>query len=91
MARKPATRAEYTLFDVIYEDGSQRSNRRVPSGILDGLDGDDPARGVIEEQDKLIAERSGTPALAIKSLHRAGSKRADESERAPRHASSSNR
>jgi hypothetical protein len=91
MARKPATRAEYTLFDVIYEDGSQRSNRRVPSGILDGLDGDDPARGVIEEQDRLIAERSGTPALAIKSLHRAGSKRADESERTPRHASSSNR
>jgi hypothetical protein len=91
MARKPATRAEYTLFDVIYEDGSQRSNRRVPSGILDGLDRDAPARAVIEEQDRLIAERSGTPALAIKSLHRAGSKKASTSEQAPRHASPSNR
>src|SRR2546421_708591 len=36
MARKPATRAEFTLFDVVYEDGSQRSNRRVPSGVLGG-------------------------------------------------------
>ena len=42
MARKPATRAEFTLFDVVYEDGSQRSNRRVPSEILGGLDGDAP-------------------------------------------------
>ena len=55
MARKPATRVEFTLFDVIYEDGSQRSNRRVPSDILGGLDGDAPARAIIEEQDRLIA------------------------------------
>ena len=61
MARKPATRAEFTLFDVVYEDGSQRSNRRVPSGVLGGLDGDAPARAVIEEQDRLIADKSGTP------------------------------
>jgi hypothetical protein len=69
MARKPATRVEFTLFDVIYEDGSQRSNRRVPSEILGGLDGDAPARAIIEEQDRLIAERSGTPPLAVKSMH----------------------
>ena len=70
MARKPATRAEFALFDVFYEDGSQRSNRRVPSEILDGLDGDAPARVVIEEQDRLIAEKSGNPVLAIKSIRR---------------------
>ncbi len=63
MARKPATRAEFVLFDVFYEDGSRRSNRRVPSEILGGLDGDAPARSVIEEQDRLIAERSGNPVL----------------------------
>ena len=57
MARKPATRAEFTLFDVVYEDGSQRSNRRVPSEVLGGLDGDAPARAVIAEQDRLIAEK----------------------------------
>ena len=62
MARKPATRVEFTLFDVLYEDGSQRSNRRVPSRILGGPDGDAPARAVIEEQDRLVAEKSGTPA-----------------------------
>ena len=88
MARKPATRAEFILFDVVYEDGSQRSNRRVPSELLGGLDGDVPARAVIEEQDRLIAQKSGTPALAVKSLHRSGSKK--EETRSPRYASSSN-
>jgi hypothetical protein len=88
MARKPATRAEYTLFDVVYEDGSQRSNRRVPSEILGGLDGDAPARAVIEEQDRVIAERSGSPPLAVKSIHRSGAKKTDD--RSSRYASSSN-
>ena len=84
MARKPATRAEFTLFDVVYEDGSQRSNRRVPSEMLGGLDGDAPARAVIEEQDRLIAEKSGTPAIPVKSIHRSGSKKADEGRRSSR-------
>ena len=44
MARKPATRVEFTLFDVVYEDGSLRSNRRVPSDVLGSLDGDAAAR-----------------------------------------------
>ncbi len=74
MARKPATRVEFVLFDVFYEDGSQRSNRRVPSDILGGLDGDAPARAVIEEQDRLIAEKSGKPAVAVKSIRRSGAK-----------------
>jgi len=86
MARKPATRVEYTLFDVIYEDGSQRSNRRVPSEILGGLDGDAPARAIIEEQDRRIAERSGTPPLAVKSMHRSGDKKTDEAVRSARYA-----
>lgn len=90
MARKPASRAEFTLFDVVYEDDSQRSNRRVPSGILGSLDGDAPARAVIEEQDRLIAEKSGTPALAVKSIHRSGAKKADDAMRSPRYASASN-
>lgn len=72
MARKPGARAEFVLFDVLYEDGSQRSNRRVPSDILGGLDGDEPARAVIEEQDRAIAEKSGVPPIPIKSLKRSG-------------------
>ena len=74
MARKPATREGFVLFDVIYEDGSLRSNRRVPSDILGGLDGDAPARAVIEEQDRVIAEKSGKPALAVKSIRRSAGK-----------------
>jgi hypothetical protein len=74
MARKPATREPFVLFDVLYEDGSQRSNRRVPSETLGGLDGDAPARTVIAEQDRLIAEKSGKPALAVKSIRRSSGK-----------------
>jgi hypothetical protein len=74
MARKPGTRAEYVLFDVFYEDGTQRSNRKVPSTVLGGLDGDAPARQIIDEQDRLIAEKSGLPVQAIKSVRRSGAK-----------------
>jgi hypothetical protein len=74
MARKPASRTEFVMFDVFYEDGSQRSNRRVPSMVLGGIDGDAPARTTIEEQDRVIAEKSGTPALAINRIRRSGSK-----------------
>ena len=72
MAKKPAARAEFVLFDVIYEDGSQRSNRRVPANILGGLDADEPARTIIEEQDREIAAKSGQPPLRIETLKRAG-------------------
>jgi len=74
MARKPTKRTEFVLFDVIYEDGSQRSNRRVPSEILGGLEKDEPARGFIMEQDREIAEKSGLAPMTIKSLHRSGEK-----------------
>ena len=74
MARKPASRTEFVMFDVFYEDGSQRSNRRFPSLVLGGIDGDAPARATIEEQDRVIAEKSGTPAMAIDRIRRSGSK-----------------
>ena len=70
MARKPQARTEYVLFDVVYEDGSQRSNRKVPADLLGGLDGDDPAKTFLMEQDRDIAEKSGVPPLPIKSLRR---------------------
>jgi hypothetical protein len=58
MARKPASRTEYVMFDVFYEDGSRRSNRKVPSSVLGGLDLDEPAHAILEEQDRLISEKS---------------------------------
>jgi hypothetical protein len=76
MARKPGTRAsaEFVLFDPVYEDGSQRSNRRVPSAVLGGAEGDGPAHDFIAEQDRVIAMKSGLPAVAIKSVRRSDSK-----------------
>ena len=58
------------LFDVVYEDDSRDSNRRVPVSVLGGLEGDEPARRVIEEQDEAIAAKSGRPRLPITHLTR---------------------
>ena len=70
MARKPTARSEYVLFNVYYQDGSQRSNRRVPAEILGGIDGDEPARKLIEEQDHEISDKSGMTPLRIERIVR---------------------
>jgi len=77
MAKKPGSnnKGEWVFFDVVYEDGSQRSNRRVPAALLEGLEKDAPARGYLIEQDREIAEKSGRAPLAIKSLSRTGAKK----------------
>ena len=74
MARRPGSRTEFVFFDVLYEDGTQRSNRRVPGEILGGLEADEPARNFIAGQDAEIAEKSGNPPLQIKTLWRSGEK-----------------
>ena len=70
MARKPTPRNEFVLFNVTYKDGTQRSNRRVPADLLGGIDGDEPARALIEEQDREISAKSGLPPLSIKRIVR---------------------
>ena len=77
MPKRPGTnpKGEFAFFNVVYEDGSQRSNRRVPAELLGGLDGDEPARGYIMEQDREIAQKGGRVPLAIKSLSRVGAKK----------------
>lgn len=72
MAKKPTARTEFVMFDVVYEDGTQRSNRKVDANLLGGLDGDEPARAAIMEQDQAISEKSGVPPLEIKSIRRSG-------------------
>jgi hypothetical protein len=47
----------------------------VPAELLGGLDGDEPARAFIMEQDREIGEKAGRPALAIKSISRVGAKK----------------
>lgn len=75
MAKRTKSKAldtEFTMFDVVYEDGSRTSNRRVPTALLGGLDGDEPARSTIMEQDQAISEKSGKPPLAIATIMRSG-------------------
>jgi hypothetical protein len=71
MARKKQpTDNAFVLFDVLYQDGARTSNRKVPSSLLGGLDGDEPAKTLIEKQDRKIAEMSGNPRGPIKSISR---------------------
>jgi hypothetical protein len=60
----------FVLFDVLYEDGTQTSNRKVPAADLGGLDGDLPARTFVETQDRKIGEMSGSPRGRIKTIKR---------------------
>ena len=72
LARKKSKHVEsgYALFDVLYEDGYRSSNRRVARSPLGGLDGDEPARKVIEEQDTPIAEKAARPRFPTKKITR---------------------
>jgi hypothetical protein len=83
MPRKPGLNSEFVMFDVVYEDGTMRSNRKVPRALTGGIDGDKPAHGFLIEQDRDIAEKSGRPLAKIKSINRSGSrkKERDYSER----------
>ncbi|ODS00481.1 hypothetical protein AUC69_01080 [Methyloceanibacter superfactus] len=77
MAKKQQARPSgFVLFDVFYEDGTQTSNRKVPATELGGLDGDEPARTFVEDQDRKIGEMSGSPRAAIKTITRSGKAKA---------------
>ena len=68
--RKKAGASDYVLFDIIYEDGSRSSNRKIPRSEVEGLDGDKPARCLIEAQDRKIADLSGRSRGPIKRIVR---------------------
>jgi hypothetical protein len=73
MARRSTIRRveEFVLFDVLYEDGTRTSNRKVPGSELAGVEGDLPAKTYIETLDRQIAEISGRPRSPIQSVTRA--------------------
>jgi hypothetical protein len=75
MPRKPGLNSEFVMFDVLYDDGTQRSNRKVPRALTGGIDGDKPAHGFLIEQDREIAEKSGRPPAKIKSIIRSDAKK----------------
>ena len=72
MARRSTVRRvdEVVLFDVLYEDGTRTSNRKVPRSELGEVDGDLLAKTYIEAQDRQIAQISRKPRVPIKSLTR---------------------
>ena len=72
--RQQALPNGFVLFDVVYEDGARLSNRKVPSEAVGGLDGDAPAKEILEAQDQKIAALSGRPRGAIKTIMRSSSR-----------------
>jgi hypothetical protein len=72
MARKKRSddKKSFVLFDIVYEDGTLSSNRKVPATELNSLDGDAPARAFIEAQDRDIAEKSGRSRGRVKTIVR---------------------
>lgn len=86
MAMKSRASTAYVMFDVVYQDGSRSSNRKVLASALDGLDGDAPARGILEAQDRDIAAASGLPARTVRSIVRSPPKPAPDEAGADRKA-----
>ena len=72
MPPKRKIETSFVSFDVTYVDGTRSSNRRVPATELIGLDGDMPAKAIIEGQDREIGLASGRPRPDIKSVSRSG-------------------
>jgi hypothetical protein len=72
--KKPPSTDGFVLFDVIYEDGTLSSNRKVAVAELDIIDPDASARAVIEAQDRKIAAMSGRERGPVKSISRSASR-----------------
>ena len=68
--KKPRVDDSFVLFDVIYEDGTRSSHRKVAASDLADSDGDDHAKTVIMAQDREIANKSGRHRGPIKSIAR---------------------
>jgi hypothetical protein len=70
MKKKPRLEAGFVLFDVLYQDGTRTSYRKVPAAQLDEFDDIKVAKAFIEQQDRSIAERSGVQKGPIKAVLR---------------------
>jgi hypothetical protein len=71
--RNKPVESSFMLYDVLYEDGSRSSNRKISTANIDPFDRSGSVRALLEEQDRKIAEASGRPRGPIKSIasHRA--------------------
>ncbi len=62
MAMKSRASTSFVMFDVVYEDGTRSSNRKVSASALAGLDGDDPAREIVEAPRSDVKTINRSPA-----------------------------
>lgn len=60
----------FVLFDVVYEDGTRSSRRRIATSDLSQFDLDADAKTMIMAQDRNIAEKSGHDRGPIRSITR---------------------
>ena len=67
---KKAKEAGFVMFDVLYDDGTRTSNRKVATTEIDEFDEDGSIKAAIESQDRKIAEMSGRVRGTIKSISR---------------------
>ena len=71
MARKTSqVNRGFVFFDVVYEDGTRSSRRRVSTGDLPSDNGDTHAMTLIMAQDRKIAEVSGHDRGSIREITR---------------------
>jgi hypothetical protein len=69
--KKEPTVTGFATFDVVYQDGTLSSHRRIALADLQGFGKlEDTAKAVIEAQDRKIAEVSGKVRGPIKSIKR---------------------
>ena len=68
--KKPRIDDSFILFDVIYEDGTRSSRRKVAAVDLADFGGDDHARTLIMAQDREIAKMSGNQRGTVKIITR---------------------
>lgn len=69
-SKKNAGDGEFIVVNVLYGDGTQRSNRKVPKSELSGYADEADIRRAIEAQDEKIAELSGQARRPIASIAR---------------------
>ena len=74
--RKATSDDCYVMFDVVYEDGTRSSHRRVPISELSQAEIDAKAKTFIMAQDRKIAEVSGRDRGAIRTITRSSVKSA---------------
>ena len=66
--KKPSKRPDFITVNVLYDDGTQLSNRKVQTADLPGIDETTEIREAIQNQDDEIARLSGRRRPAIKSI-----------------------